>query len=231
MMELAGEPLIYRILERVKRCKLLHEIVLAIPDNEEDRVLRVVGESCGVTVFAGSEYDVLDRFYQAALNAEASIVVRLPADNATPEPEEIDKIIRHHIAMNRVGFSSNLSQIQNSKYPDGIGAEVFDFCILKEVAFKNFNQMQREHIHLNFYDYSMGKPVDPNWCYVSTIMCPVEFQRPDLILDINTVEQYNFMRKLYEYLYPKNPNFHITDTINWYDNYYKKTSYQKLSIK
>jgi spore coat polysaccharide biosynthesis protein SpsF len=58
------------------------------------------------------------------------------------------------------------------------------------------------------------------WCPVNTIKCPDGFRRPDLILDVNTLQQYIFMRHLYEYLYPKNPEFHITDIIKWYDNVY-----------
>ena len=81
---------------------------------------------------------------------------------------------------------------------------------------------QREHIHLNFYDYSSGQPVDLAWCPISTIKCPEGFRRPDLILDVNTPEQYEFMRQLYEYLYPRNPQFHIIDTIQWYDLVYKR---------
>ena len=29
------------------------------------------------------------------------------------------------------------------------------------------------------------------------------------------------MRRLYEYLYPRNPEFHITDIIDWYNNVYQ----------
>jgi hypothetical protein len=30
------------------------------------------------------------------------------------------------------------------------------------------------------------------------------------------------MRQLYEYLYPRNPQFHITDIISWYDGVYRR---------
>jgi hypothetical protein len=32
------------------------------------------------------------------------------------------------------------------------------------------------------------------------------------------------MRELYGYLYPRNPTFHITDIIRWYDGVYRKRS-------
>ena len=223
MMDLAGAPLVGRILERVKRCKKLDDIILAIPDTEKDRVLEWLGERYGVKVFTGSENDLVERYYQAALWSKADIVGRLPADNATPEPSEIDRIVEHHLSLGRRGFSSNLSVIGDSEYPDGIGAEMFDFSLLEEARAKHSDPRQREHVHLNFYDYGPAQPVDADWCPISTIKCPEGFRRPDLILDVNTQEQYEFMRELYEYLYPKNPEFHITDTIWWYDNVYMKT--------
>ncbi len=221
MMDLAGAPLVGRILERVKRCRRFDQVVLAIPDTRQDAVLRDLGNSYGVPVFAGSEDDLVERYYQAARAFRADIVGRLPADNATPEPAEIDRILEHHRSLGRPGFSSNLSVIDDSGYPDGIGAEVFDFSLLEEARARHFAARQREHVHLNFYDYGARRAVDADWCPISTVRCPVEFRRPDLVLDVNTPSQYEFMRQLYTYLYPRNPNFHITDVIRWHDEVYQ----------
>jgi spore coat polysaccharide biosynthesis protein SpsF len=221
MMDLAGEPLVGRILERVKRCTRLDGIVLAIPDTEADRPLRGLGERYGITVFAGSENDLVERYWQAAVAADADIVGRLPADNATPEPSEIDRIAEFHLGLGRRGFSSNLSVIGESGYPDGIGAEMFDRSLLGEARERHSDPRMREHLHLNFFDYAHQRPVDPDWCPISTIQCPAAFRRPDLVLDVNTESQYQFMRQLYEDLYPANPEFHITDIIRWYDTVYR----------
>ncbi len=221
MMELAGAPLVGRILERVTRCARVDAIVLAIPDTPQDRVLERLGHEYAVAVFAGSENDVLERYYQAAVAHRADIVGRLPADNATPEPSEIDRIAEHHRSLGTRGFSSNLSVIGDSGYPDGIGAEMFDFSLLAEARERHTDPRQREHVHLNFFDYGLGKAVDAQWCPISTLKCPAEFRRPDLVLDVNTQAQYEFMRQLYDYLYPRNPQFHITDIIRWYDEIYQ----------
>ena len=37
LMPLAGKPLIYRIIERVKKCKAINNLILAIPDSEENK--------------------------------------------------------------------------------------------------------------------------------------------------------------------------------------------------
>jgi spore coat polysaccharide biosynthesis protein SpsF len=222
MMPLAGAPLVSRILERVTRCRRLDDIVLAIPDTPHDAVLGQLGRDAGVKVCAGSESDLVERYYQAAVTHKATIVGRLPADNATPEPAEIDKIADHHRSLGRRGFSSNLTVVDGNGYPDGIGAEMFDFSLLSEARDRNTAQYQREHVHRNFFDYGPQLAVDAQWCPISTIKCPAEFARPDLVLDVNTQEQYNYMSQLYEYLYPRNPNFHITDIIRWHDDVYRR---------
>tara|TARA_B110000977_G_C10962693_1_gene449160 strand:- start:277 stop:1026 length:750 start_codon:yes stop_codon:yes gene_type:complete len=222
MMKLAGIPMVGRIIERVCRCKSVDKIILAVPEGDANKVLVELGESYGVSVFQGSENNLIDRFYNALKEFKTDIVVRFPADNPVPEPEEIDRIVNHHLSLNKKGFSSNLAEINNSKYPDGIGAEVFDFCYLEELMTLSLSDKKKEHIHLNFYDYQSGIAVNESWCPINTVNCPESFSRPDLVLDVNTIDQYNFMSDLYDNLYPKNQNFHITDIINWHDNKNKR---------
>ena len=55
---------------------------------------------------------------------------------------------------------------------------------------------------------------------MSTIKCPKSFARPDLVLDINTMDQYLFIKEIYETLYPDNPDFSVLDIIDWFDHEY-----------
>lgn len=217
MLNLAGEPLVGRVLERIKTSQSINEIILAIPDSPENTVLKIVADKLQVKTFLGSENDLLDRYYQAAKLANADYVVRIPADNPTPQGSEIDRIINHHTMLPGPGFSSNLAEIYGSGYPDGIGAEIFDFSFLEEVWKEELSQRKREHVHLNFFNYQTQEAVDQEWCPISTVECPVEFARPDIILDVNTKEQYDYMSKLYADLYPNNPNFGILDIMKWHD--------------
>jgi spore coat polysaccharide biosynthesis protein SpsF len=219
MMPLAGVPLVGHIIERVKRCTKVHEIVLATTQKAEDDVLADLARSYDIPAFRGAETDLLDRYFQCAKEFKADIVVRLPADNPVPEPGEIDRIIDYHLT-GQSEFSSNLSQVFGNGYPDGIGAEVYNLKTLEEVWHKCTDPQKREHLHLNFFDYKTQKIANPEKYRVGTVQCPKEFRRPDLVLDINTREEYEFMSALYDYLYHLNTQFHITDIIQWYDNVY-----------
>ena len=67
MLDLAGKPLVARIIERVKRCKNINEIVLAIPNTKEDKVLLEIGKENEISVYQGSENNLLDRYFKAAV--------------------------------------------------------------------------------------------------------------------------------------------------------------------
>jgi len=220
LMLLAGVPLVGRVLERIKSATKIDKLILAIPNSSENDPLELLAQSYDVSVFRGSETDLVDRYYNAAKNLSCKYVVRIPADNPVPQSSEIDRIIDHHLSLNRPGFSSNLAQVYGSKYPDGIGAEIFDFELLEEISEDFRDSRKREHVHLNFFDYVTQKGVDEKWCPISTVPCPFDFARPDIILDVNTQSQFEYMANLYKDLYPSNPNFNIIDIIKWHDKNY-----------
>ena len=222
MMDLAGKPMIYRVLDRISRVKNANKIVLAIPEGPENDILVDQASKLKINVYRGSEKDLLDRYYQAARKYDADIVGRIPADNPLSEPEEIDKIISFHRGLKRPSFSSNLAQVNGSGYPDGIGAEMFDFSLLESAWKKENDKNKREHVHLNFYDYDSNKPVDSSICPVRTINCPEDIKRPDLVLDVNTKEQFEFISDIYNHFSYSSSFFGIRDIINWYDNIYQR---------
>ena len=195
---------------------------MAIPDSPENDILVDQASKLEIDVFRGSENDLLDRYYQAAKKYDADIVGRIPADNPLSEPEEIDKIISHHRELKSPSFSSNLAQVNGSGYPDGIGAEMFDFSLLESAWRTEHDKNKREHVHLNFYDYDTDKAVDPSVCPVKTIDCPKDIKRPDLVLDVNTKEQFEFISDIYNYFSYSSSFFGIRDIINWYDNIYQR---------
>jgi spore coat polysaccharide biosynthesis protein SpsF len=218
LLPLAGVPLVGRILERVKKSKLLDEVILAIPESSENDVLANLGNLYQIKVYRGSELDLVDRYFNAALESRCKFIVRIPADNPIIYGEEIDRIISHHLKLRRPGFSSNIAEIFDSRYPDGFGAEIFDFELLKFVYSNSRSNQKSEHIHLNFFDYSTQIPVDKNWCPVSTVFCPEEFARPELVFDVNTKDQYDLIANMYKDLYPVNSNFGPQEAILWYDS-------------
>jgi spore coat polysaccharide biosynthesis protein SpsF len=217
MMPLADKPLVYRMVERLKNCKKIDEIVIATSDQSEDQVLVELAKELQVSYFQGNLLDVRDRYLKAAEKFQADFVIRIPADNPIPDSNEIDRLIEFHLDHNPTGFSSNLAQVNNSGYLDGVGAEIFSTKLIQESVSRSNSDIVKEHVHRNFFDYSTQTPVDSSWCPIASPKAPAELQRPDIILDVNTMDDYTKIKRIYDHLYPQDPNFTTVDVINFID--------------
>jgi spore coat polysaccharide biosynthesis protein SpsF len=194
LFDLAGEPMIVRLVQRLRRCRSLDDIIVAVPDGDAPLIQTLVKHK--IYFLRGSENDVLERTYMAAVCHQAHVIVRVPGDNPLVEPAEVDRIIRARAPF-RTGLWSNIQNVMDNNYPDGIGAEVFDMTMLRRARKNNPWPELREHVHLNFR-------------VTGTVNCPKEFARPDIRLDVNTREDYEYIQKIYQTL---GPDCHITEII------------------
>jgi spore coat polysaccharide biosynthesis protein SpsF len=217
MMPLADKPLVFRMVERLKKCNKINEIVIATSAQPEDQVLVDLAKELEVSYFQGDLLDLRDRYLEAAEKFQADFIIRIPADNPMPDWNEIDKLVDFHLEHNPSGFSSNLAQVNNSEYLDGVGAEIFSTKLLQESVARSSSDTVKEHVHRNFFDYSTQTPVDSSWCPIASPKAPAELRRPDIILDVNTMDDYTKIKRIYDNLYPKNPNFTTVDVINFLD--------------
>ncbi|MEM9635800.1 MAG: hypothetical protein AAGA50_31055 [Pseudomonadota bacterium] len=209
LMPLAGKPMVHRVVERAKRANRPHVFILAIPDTEMDDPLVEVAAAAGVELFRGDENDVLSRYSECAHKWDLETVVRIPADNPCPEPWLIDLTIDHHLRSGE-DLTTSYPDVMKIGIPDGIGCEVYKSAVLHEAAEFYTSARHREHPHTCFYDnptkYRIGSPI-----------CPAEVRRPDIVLDVNTEDQFTTISELYEDLYAQNDKFGIDDVISWWD--------------
>ena len=150
MLSLHGHPIIEWVLRRVKSSQKLDNIVAAIPISSENDILEKCIRSIGIDVYRGSEEDVLKRFYEAAMLKKATHIVRVCADNPLISGEEIDKLIDFYFE-NPCDYAYNHIPKDNT-YPDGLGAEIVSFEILKYLHRNVTNQHYREHCLLYIMD-------------------------------------------------------------------------------
>lgn len=217
MKKILGKPLIYRIIERVKPCKRLNQIIIAIPSSKSDDILFKYLKKLNINIFRGSENNLIKRYYLAAKKYNLNYIVRLPADNPLPDFKEIDKLIYFHMKKknNKNIFSSNLQPIEKSDYIDGIGAEIFSIEMLEQLMKNKKLKINKEHIALNFYDFKNKKPVNKNFFKISYPISPKSISYPNIVLDVNYKKQFNFINKIYRNLYFKKKSFLTHDIIKF----------------
>lgn len=90
---IAGRPLLWHIVERLKRSQTIDAIAVATTINPLDDAIVEFGVQHDVTVVRGSEDDVLSRFAKAAEALDADIVVRVSSDAPFIDAGFIDHLV------------------------------------------------------------------------------------------------------------------------------------------
>ena len=185
MLCLGGYPIIEWVVRRTQTAKQIHDIIVAIPDRKEDDILDTYLKDLSIDVFRGSEEDVLSRVFHAAEAKRATHVVRVCADNPLVCGSEMDNLILYY-RNNPCDYAYNHIPKQN-RYPDGFGAEIVSFDLLKYLVETVSDPYHREHCltYINAHpDKFMIRTFDPP----EGKLC-----RPELKFDIDTIEDYRYL--------------------------------------
>ena len=197
------------MIERLKRCKFVDNIVIATTTDKTDDVIIDFAKENKLDYFRGSRDDVLDRTYKAAKQFEATIVVRIPSDGVLIDPCIVDTIIKKFI-LNGSDYTSNAHPYS---YPDGYDVEVINIEAL-ETAWKNAKEPhEREHVTPYIWENPDKFKLD-NVRYWRNL-----FFKNRWGLDYK--EDFQLIKKVYEALYPKNPHFTMDDILNFLDKHPK----------
>lgn len=140
LKDIAGRPMLWHVVERIKRCRTINTIVVATTELEEDRVILDLARSLGVESFAGATDDVLDRYYQAAKAFDADPVVRITADCPVIDPEIVDEVVEFYLSGDYDACSLE------GGFPDGLDVAVFSFSALSTAWRKATLPSEREHV-------------------------------------------------------------------------------------
>ncbi len=185
MLSLHGKPIIEWVIRRVQKSKYIDEVVLATSTNRENDILvKYVERNFNISIYRGSENNVLNRFYQAGKMANATHIIRVCADNPLIDGEEIDNLINFY-------FSNNYDYVYNhipkeNSYPDGLGAEMVSFQILEELENSVTSKEEREHAFLHISN-------NPEKYKIATFEPNPEIAYPNLKFDIDTFEDYYYL--------------------------------------
>jgi glutamate-1-semialdehyde 2,1-aminomutase len=141
MRDICGTPMIGLLLERLKDSKRVDEIVLATSIDSRNDALEAYVRDLGYAVYRGSESDVLDRYYRAAEQCNADVIVRITGDCPLTDPALVDEVIECFL-QKKADYASNVAP---PTFPDGLDVEVFSFHALEKAYREAAQPAQREH--------------------------------------------------------------------------------------
>jgi glutamate-1-semialdehyde 2,1-aminomutase len=141
-LRIKGKPLLWYVINRLKKANSLHEIVVATTVSAQDDVICEFCEDWGIQYYRGDGADVLDRYYRASKEFNIETIARITADCPLLDYRILDQIVQYY-RTHKIDYVSNTLQ---PCYPDGMDIEVFGFSAL-EKAWKDAGLMsEREHV-------------------------------------------------------------------------------------
>jgi spore coat polysaccharide biosynthesis protein SpsF len=142
MVDLLGKPLLARVIERAQAICGIDRVVVATGVDSRNAPIMELAEACNAAAFAGSEDDVLDRYYQAARAFGAETIVRVTADCPLLDPAVSAQVLNRF----RQGDVDYACNTQPPTFPDGLDTEVFSFEALERAWQAASLASEREHV-------------------------------------------------------------------------------------
>jgi glutamate-1-semialdehyde aminotransferase/spore coat polysaccharide biosynthesis protein SpsF (cytidylyltransferase family) len=142
LADLDGRPMLARVVERVRRAATVDRVVVATSTAALDNPIAEFCAQEQIPCFRGSEDDVLERFYGAAKEHGADVVVRITADCPLIDPGVIDRVVERF----RRGDCDYASNALLYTYPDGLDTEVFAMAALQQAWREAKKPSEREHV-------------------------------------------------------------------------------------
>jgi len=133
--------------ERLKSCRYVDDVIVAIPEGEKDDELAAFLESKGLPYARGSENDVLDRFCTALGDGAYDNVIRATSDNPFVSMYITDGMILSHL-LTGADYTSSVGALL------GTSVEVVKADLLRELNTRtDLEGYHREHVTFYFREH------------------------------------------------------------------------------
>ncbi|SFJ77579.1 spore coat polysaccharide biosynthesis protein SpsF [Halobacillus dabanensis] len=202
LRQVNGKPLLEYQIERMKRSERIDQLVVSTSRRSLDDPIIELCQRLKVDTFRGSEKDVLGRFYETCAYYKADAVVRLTADCPLIDPAVIDKII--HYFLKKYPRYMYVSNTRKRSYPRGLDTEVFTYEALKDAYMNANSPHDLEHVT----PFIMKRIGDAS---IAQVLHDSDESHHRWTVD--TPEDFQFVSKVLERLYPTNPTFTFQDIL------------------
>jgi spore coat polysaccharide biosynthesis protein SpsF len=203
LMEANGKPLLGHLIQRLKAVPSIDKICLATTINSTDDVLVDFASKEGISVYRGSESDVLSRVVGAAESVGATVIVEITGDCPIIDPEIIEQAIR-------IYHCNNLDYVSNAKvlsWPVGMDVQVFSLSTLKRSQSMTSDPLDQEHVASHIRRH-------PDIFSHLNIVAPASMHWPELGLTLDERDDYLLIKTIIEYFGDDNPLFSCQEVVD-----------------
>jgi len=206
LKNLAGRPVVSQVFNQLSFSKLLTDLLLATSLDSSDDPLEKWAVENGFKFFRGDLKNVLKRFYDAAKQNNADVIVRITADCPLIDPGVVDKVIEGFLG----GKYDYFSNVNPPTFPDGLDTEVFSFTALEKAFLEAEMQSEIEHVTPYIRNH-------PDIFRIGNYSSLQDYSKFRWTLD--NIEDYEFLKILYKNLYKENNFIRWQDVIEFIKNH------------
>lgn len=180
------ESTIFEILiNQLKKSTFANDIVLATTINKEDDELCDFAEGLGVSIYRGSEDNVLERVIGAAVTNKLDLIVEITADCPLIDPLLIDLAVRIYLK----GEYDYVGNTIDRQFADGMDVQVYSTDFLRSTYSPMLKPAYLEHVTAHILD-------NPDFVKQNLTASPAQFG-PDLRITLDTIEDYEVISRVY----------------------------------
>ena len=205
MLENIGDKtVIQHLVDRLRNCSTLDDIVVATTLNDTDDVLVDWADSYGVKSFRGSENDVLQRVIDAHVFMGTDVIVEITGDCPFTDPDIVDIGVNTFLA-NNIDYLTNCEIVSA---PPGLYVQVFRLESLLKIGKKIKDPAVREHVSLHYYE-------NPDKYKIFNLISSPKLKLPEgTRIYLDYPEDLEFLSVVYEHFKKhKNNNFNAEDIV------------------
>ena len=187
LKEVCGKPLLQYQIERIRRSRLVDDIVIATTTGVNDEPIVELGHKLGVAVYRGPEDDVLKRIAGLLSEYRVDVHVEFVGDSPLTDPQIADEIIGFYLKhRERYDYVSNGMELS---YPSGMEVNVYPAAALIEAEkLVPSDDPLREHV-----DIHLSKNARYRSC---CLKAPPYFHRPDIFLEVDTARDFEMLSQV-----------------------------------
>ncbi len=202
MLPIGESTVLKLVYQQVSKAESVAQTIIATSNKENDHQIADFCQENNMPFFRGDEEDVLARFYGAASEHHPDYIIRICADQPFLDPAIIDFAVKEHLEKN-VDYSTTVGMV-----PKGLDLEIFSFSLLKEAHLNSCLPEEKEHVTT----YILHRPEKYK---IQKIKFPDKISRPEIVLTLDTHQDYEFLSSVYNLLGEK--VFNVHNIVDAYD--------------
>lgn len=152
LKEISGKPMLWHVVNRLSFSKLIDKTIVATTDLPNDNITEEFCIENKIDYYRGSAEDVLSRYYEAAKQFNADIVIRITSDCPLIDPFIVDKMLKSFLAL--TSECDYMSNVIERTFPRGLDTEIFTFNALEKARNEAATPFEKEHVTPFIYNHT-----------------------------------------------------------------------------